>query len=219
MKPGEILVVPSRVYHAEEVIAGDAPFRNVVLYADERTLSCHLADAAPTGRPRIAYPENLRGEACGRVAAWLEDAVRMARDIEIMVAVDLVRSILGTTLRLLDLPSARGENEPLPVVRCRRMVHESLGDADLSVASLAQRLGCSADYLSHLFRSIRGERLTEYIEEQRLLRASELMTQTTLSCKEVAWASGYASQSYFIRCFRKRWGQSPGQYRAEKLRP
>lgn len=215
LAPGEILVVPAQVYHAESVLSGSGPFRNVVLYADEGTLSCHLADTGPAGGPRVAYPENLKGEACTRVAAWLEDAVRVYRDFEdAAVAVDLVRSILGITLRLLDLPSARDEGEPLPIVRCRRMIHEALGDPDLSVASLAQRLGCSADYLSHLFRTVRGERLTSHIEELRMLRAAELLSQTSLSCKEVGWASGYANQSYFIRCFRKRWKLSPGEYRS-----
>jgi AraC-like DNA-binding protein len=218
--PGEILIVPSRVMHAETIVpvAGSAPFQNVVVYSDERTLSCHLADSGPAGQPRIAYPEHRESPSCGRVAAWLEDAVRVSLDLDDggAVAVDLMRSVLGMTLRLLDLPSARGDDEPLTVVRCRRMIHEGLGDPDLSVASLAQRLGCSADYLSHLFRTVRGERLTAHVEELRMLRAAELLAETPLSCKEVAWASGYANQSYFIRCFRKRWNATPVEFRLRK---
>jgi AraC-like DNA-binding protein len=103
------------------------------------------------------------------------------------------------------------------VVRCRRMIHEDLGNPDLSVSSLARALGCNADYLSHLFRSVRGERLMQYIDELRMQRAAELLVRTGLSCKEVAWASGYASQSYFIRSFRGRWGSSPQAYRLRLL--
>ena len=48
--PGEILVVPPRVYHAETISADtNGEFRNVVLYADEGALSCHLAEAGPGG--------------------------------------------------------------------------------------------------------------------------------------------------------------------------
>ena len=220
LEPEEVLIVPSRVFHAESIVIGPdtGPFRNVVVYADEGALSCHLADMGPQGGPRIAYPEHLENESCGRVAAWLEDAVKVAGEMnQGGVAVDLVRSILGMTLNLLDLPSARRTGEPLTVVRCRRMIHEDLGDPELSVASLARRLGCSADYLSHLFRTVRGERLTTHIEERRMLRAAELLAQTNLSGKEVAWASGYANQSYFIRCFRRRWGASPAEYRKGRL--
>jgi AraC-like DNA-binding protein len=217
LEPGQILIVPSRVYHAELAIPflGSAPFQNVVLYADDSTLSCHLADSGPGARPRIAYPESLTSPACGRVAAWLEDAVNLSAD-QAPVVVDLVRTILGMTLKLLDLPSAREKGEALLVVRCRRIIHEDLGDPNLSVASLAQKLGCSADYLSHLFRSVRGEKLTTYIEELRMIRAAALLNQTSLSCKEVAWASGYSNQSYFIRCFRRRWGVSPSSYRLDR---
>ena len=212
--PGEILIVPAKVHHAETILPDSVSFRNVVLYADENELSCHLADRGAAGKPRISYPENLEGQECGRVAGWLEDTVQTALDFEDSdLAVDLVRSILGLTLKLLDHPASRGEDEPLPVVRCRQMIHEDLGNPDLSVAFLAQKLGCSADYLSHLFRTVRGEKLTTYIEELRMLRASELLTKTALSCKEVAWASGYSNQSYFILCFRRRWGASPGEWR------
>ena len=215
--PGEVLLVPSRVYHAETVLAAGDEFRNIVLYADEGHLSCHLADSGPEHKPRVEYPEHLSGPECALVAAWLQDAVRVCRHLGAPeVAADLIRSLVGITLRLLDLPSARGEEEPLPVVRCRQIIHESLGDPQLSVAGLAQRLGCNPDYLSHLFRSSRREKLTAYIEELRMLRAAELLSQTTLSCKEVAWASGYSNQSYFIRCFRRRWGCSPGEYRPFK---
>lgn len=214
--PQEVLVVPARVYHAETVwSAGESPFRNVVVYADEGTLSCHLAETGPRGKPRVAHPERVTSSASGRVAAWLEDAVRVSRDWEMAaVAVDLVRASLAVTLELLEAPSEAGE--PLPVVRCRRMIHEDLGDPNLSVASLAQRIGCSADYLSHLFATVSGTRLTAHIEDLRMLRAADLLDQTSLSCKEIAWASGYANQSYFIRCFRHHWGMTPGDYRTTK---
>lgn len=216
--PGEVLIVPSRVYHAESALDGEGPFLNLVLYADGGVLSCHQADRSPEGSPRVAYPECVEGPLCAQVGSWLEDAVRVRNEME--GGEDVVRSLLGSALglalRLLDLPASLSEKEPLVVARARRMIHEGLGDPSLSVSSIARALGCNADYLSHLFRSARGERLTEYIDELRMERAAELLARTGLSCKEVAWASGYASQSYFIRRFRLRWGLSPSDYR---LRP
>jgi len=213
--PGEVLVVPPRLHHAETIVPGGQPFRNVVLYADEAALSCHLADGTAATGPRIAYPEHREGPVCGPVATWLADAVRVSREVAgaDTVVADLIRSVLAMTLKLLELPPSGADPEPLPVVRCRRMVHEDLGDPELSVARLADRLGLSADYLSHLFRTVRGEKLTTYIEDQRLRRAAELLLQTGLSVKEAAWASGFAQPSYFIRRFRERWGTSPGDWR------
>jgi AraC-like DNA-binding protein len=212
---GEALIVPPRVYHAETALDGEQPFLNLVLYADGGALSCHQAERGPEGLPRVAYPECVEGPFCAQVGSWLEDAVRVWNEMEASeeIAQSLLGSALGMAIRLLDLPAALSEKEPLVVARSRRMIHEGLGDPSLSVSSIAQALGCNADYLSHLFRSVRGEKLTEYVDELRMERAAELLARTGLSCKEVAWASGYANQSYFIRRFRVRWGLSPSDYR------
>jgi len=226
LQPGQILLVPARVFHAETIVpsalTGDQPFCNLVLNADESSLSCHLAEASSKGVPQIAYPEHREGPACRQVASWLEDSVNVARSVGGAVILDLVRAVLGRTLQLLDEPPVAGEREPLPVVRCRQMIHEELGNPELSVTLLAHRLGCNPDYLSHLFRRVRGERLSEYIDERRLLRAAELLQTTSgtvpLSCKEVAWASGFANQSYFIQRFKRRFGRVPLEYRASVSR-
>jgi AraC-like DNA-binding protein len=215
LMPGELLIVPPRVLHCERVVPGELPFRNLVLYVDGEDFSCHLADSSPEGFPRIAYPERAEGPLCASLGALLEEACRLSEGLGESggILVDLSRSILRLALRLLDLPGARAEREPLTLVRCRRMIHENLGNPELSVASLARQLGCNADYLSHLFSEERGQRLTEYIDELRMGRAAELLARGGLSCKEAAWASGYASPSYFIRRFRLRWGCSPMAYR------
>jgi Response regulator containing CheY-like receiver domain and AraC-type DNA-binding domain len=215
LRPGEILVVPPRVNHFETVLSGTKPFLNLVIYADGSALSCHAAEGRPGRRPRVVYPERIEGPSCSQVATWLEAAARLrwenAESEEIVL--DLVRSALGMAMLLLDQPAAGAGKDPLAVVRCLRLIHEDLGNPELSVGSLAHALGCNADYLSHLFRTVRGERLTEYVDELRMQRAAELLTRTELSCKEVAWASGFANQSYFIRRFRARWGCSPVAYK------
>jgi AraC-like DNA-binding protein/mannose-6-phosphate isomerase-like protein (cupin superfamily) len=210
--PGEILVVPPLLLHDETAVTEQGKFENLVLYSDEASVSVHLADRGGGDRPQILYPESVEGAICGRVASWLGDAVRMAADLDegATLTVDLVRSALRLTLKLLERPGPQVGEDSLLLVRCRRMVHEDLGDPNLSVASLARRLGCGADYLSHLFKGIRGVSLTSYILGLRLDRAAELLTETDLSGKEVAWACGFASQGYFIRCFRQRWGVTPG---------
>jgi transcriptional regulator GlxA family with amidase domain len=95
----------------------------------------------------------------------------------------------------------------------RSHVQNRLSDPGLSVGSIADHLACSADYLSHLFRTSTGLRLAEWINELRLDRAAELLATTSLSSKETGWACGFANQSYFIRLFRERYGASPIEYR------
>ena len=117
--------------------------------------------------------------------------------------------------------SSRGNGAyaaPLPrlIAECRTLALASLTDAELSVARLADWLGCAADYLSHLHKATTGEALASFITGARLERAAELLAETRLSVKEVSWACGFSSESYFIRKFKERYGETPAARRVAR---
>lgn len=91
----------------------------------------------------------------------------------------------------------------------------SLRSSDLSVASLAAKLGISERYLREIYN---GTNLTPHssIVEKRLTHAkNELICEhpkgKTIS--EVAYRWGFSNSSHFSRCFQKRYGVSPSNYR------
>ena len=123
---------------------------------------------------------------------------------------------LAGALRALDDQRSEAPPEPILVSRVRIMVQNQLGDVALSVGSLARQTGYSADYLSNCFSVATGEHLSAYINRLRLERAVHLLRESTLAGKEIAWACGYASPSYFIRAFRAHFGQTPKAWRQAK---
>ena len=90
-----------------------------------------------------------------------------------------------------------------------------LGEVELTVASLAEELGCTADYLSHLYSRSTGEHLWQVILRQRLARAARLLAENDSAVKEIAWCSGFASASYFIRSFKQQFGVTPKVFRTQ----
>ena len=54
---------------------------------------------------------------------------------------------------------------------------------------------------------------TEYIMEQRIYKAAELLLDTELSITEIALCCGFSSPSYFSQRFRKCTGRTPKEYR------
>ena len=58
-----------------------------------------------------------------------------------------------------------------------------------------------------------GEAPNNFIKEYRLFRSVELMRQKRGNISEVAFNSGFSSPSYFTKCFQKRFGLKPSQYR------
>jgi AraC-like DNA-binding protein len=240
LRPGEALVLPARLLHAVRVGGGTAaaPFCNVVVYAEGAAMSCHLAHEAEPGRPDILHLEALRHAQAPRVHDWLNDAARLGRvhseraerdqrnqsgsanaGDDRMAAVQaraLVSAAAAGVLRALDAPDPQAPPEPALVARARVLVNNQLGDPALSVRSLAAQLGCTADYLSHLFSRATGEKLAGAIVRQRMERAAHLLGQSALAGKEVAWACGFATQSYFVRSFRAHHGATPQAWRAAR---
>ena len=141
------------------------------------------------------------GEACDKLRAALREA-----------GGDIVIEADPATLDPMQLRVAAVET--VLVARARVLIQNELGDQALSVKRLAGQLGCTADYLSHVFSQTSGEHLAAYINRQRMERGAHLLREGGLAGKEIAWACGFATQSYFIRNFRAHFGTTPKAWRA-----
>lgn len=219
--PGEVLVVPPKLLHDERVTgSGGKAFSNMVISADSQRMSCHLAHEDRPGHPASLYLETCSHPEAMRVEDWLRDAARPpAQDSHGLWPLQqraLLATALSSVARLLDAPQKTLSHEPPLLSQLRRLVQNRMGEVELTVASLAQELGCTADYLSHLYSSHTGEHLWQVILQQRLARAARLLTEGDAAIKEVAWCCGFASASYFIRCFRQRFGATPKAYRTRR---
>lgn len=225
--PGQALLVPPQLRHDERVGVGAAgePFCNLVLYAEAPTLTCHLAHERSPGRPGIRHLETCEHAQVGRLHDWLFDASRSPEtpadpaapawgDVQ---ARALVAATLAGVLHLLQDQGGQPGREPTLIARLRVLIQNQLGDHTLSVRRLAEQSGCTADYLSHLFREVSGETLIGCINRLRMERAARLLRETTLSGKEVAWACGFAAPSYFIRTFRSHHGVTPKAWREDAV--
>ncbi len=82
------------------------------------------------------------------------------------------------------------------------------------VVALAGLVGVSPQHLGKLFRRALGQSPMEYLVRLRLNRALQLLVERPdLRIHEVGEAVGYPDTNYFIRLFRQREGQTPGQFR------
>ena len=214
----QALVMPPKLLHDERVQDGaDADFSNIVIYADSQVVTCHLAYQESPRKPGILHLEQCRDVEAARIQNWLADAATPPAVDPSATWVFQQRALVLTALtsvrRLLDAPTSANLREPPLLAKLRVLVQNRLGDPELTVASLAQSLGCSADYLSHLYSSQTGEHLRGTIQKQRLARAARLLTESDAAVKEVAWNCGFGSASYFIRSFRAEYGMTPQNYR------
>ena len=84
---------------------------------------------------------------------------------------------------------------------------------DISIASLANHFGLSANYLSTLLKNRLGIKFTDHITLLRLARAKELLLTTNDSIREITKQVGYYSQSYFNKIFQENENCTPVEFR------
>ena len=230
LNPGEALIMPPRVLHAElalENTPGEM-FRNVVVFVNGTALTCHLAhDGGSSKRPGILHLEARHHTHAPRIHDWLADAANLGWEAQKQQTPEmkkllsaqmraLVASACAGVLRVLDDSAPNTKPEPVMITRVRMWVQNRLGDHDLSVPKLAMQAGCTPDYLSHIFSHTTGENLVTYINRERMQRAASLLAETKMVGKEVAWVCGFSTPSYFIQMFRTHYGTTPKNWRAKR---
>ncbi|MGL4619820.1 helix-turn-helix domain-containing protein [Chroococcidiopsis sp.] len=87
-------------------------------------------------------------------------------------------------------------------------------DREIKLADLAQLLGMSQFHFSRLFKQSLGSSPHQYLLQQRVERAKQLLKQTNLSVVEIALQSGFNSHSHLSQQFRQFTGMTPKAYRA-----
>jgi AraC-like DNA-binding protein len=86
------------------------------------------------------------------------------------------------------------------------------------IRDLAAEFRLSPAYLQRLFKNETGICMGEWLSEQRLQRAANLLSNSYLSIKEITHAIGYEHTSSFIRAFERRFQQAPARYRKQNKR-
>jgi transcriptional regulator GlxA family with amidase domain len=87
----------------------------------------------------------------------------------------------------------------------------------LKLSQMAQLVNLSPSRLQHLFKTETGVTLTQWQRMIRLDGARDLLEHTFLSVKQIIVRVGAKDRSHFERDFKKAFGLTPTQYRADML--
>ena len=83
----------------------------------------------------------------------------------------------------------------------------------ISPEEVAAKLCLSYSSFRKTFKEYTGFSPARFINEVRMSKAKELLTNTSMSIKEVAYNVGYNNHDYFFTAFRHLTGQTPAEYR------
>ena len=86
----------------------------------------------------------------------------------------------------------------------------------VSIKEMAKDTGYSTVHFINTFKERYGVTPLSQITRLRMMRADELLRNTAMPVREVAYDVGYGDEFYFSRIFRHHRGVSPRQFRTKK---
>jgi len=132
---------------------------------------------------------------------------------------DLAALTMGATRDAAEIAKGRG----LRVARLRAIktdIAERLASPDLSEKTVAMRQRVSPRYVQMLFEQ-EGITFSQYVIGQRLVRAYRMLTDPRFADRSITWLAlhaGFGDLSYFNRAFRRCYGSTPSEIRADAIR-
>jgi transcriptional regulator GlxA family with amidase domain len=193
---------------------------------DGRRVATHWEATDILGRkhPDVEVDANALYVEDGRV--WTSAGVTTGIDMCLaLVARDLGDAVANAIARRLVLYARRPgyqsqfstvlaaqEKADSPFAGLVDWIRTHLDDA-LDVASLAERAGMAPRTFHRRFTEALGETPARFVETLRLDHARTLL-QTSLALKTVAAQTGYATPGQLSKAFARRFGVSPGLFRA-----
>ena len=91
----------------------------------------------------------------------------------------------------------------------RKIIQENLANSDLSVEQIGDEIGLSRVQLYRKVKALTGYSPVEMLRKARLTRARHLLRTTEKTVSEVAYAVGFSTPSYFSKCYKDEFGESP----------
>lgn len=85
--------------------------------------------------------------------------------------------------------------------------------SDISLTEMAERYYMNPSYFGRLFKMHVKESFIDYLIKIRMQKAADLLENTNMKISDVAKTVGYPDLNYFIRLFKRRMGETPGEYR------
>jgi AraC family transcriptional regulator len=127
-----------------------------------------------------------------------------------ILAVHLLRQYSATEPRPMIHRGGLPERQVLQVLD---YIHDHL-DQEIKLADLAELLGMSQFHFSAQFKQAIGTSPYQYLLQQRVERAKQLLKQTDQSIVEIALECGFNSHSHLSKQFRQLTGMTPKAYRS-----
>ncbi|WP_216775204.1 response regulator [Metabacillus halosaccharovorans] len=100
-----------------------------------------------------------------------------------------------------------------PISKAKTYIHDHYRES-FSLDDVADYVELTPTYFTKLFKDQTQQTFIDYVTDYRIEKSKELLRQTNLSLKEIAYKVGYKDPNYYSRVFKKWTNLSPKQFRS-----
>lgn len=95
------------------------------------------------------------------------------------------------------------------VEKFKALIDEKMGDSGLNVEDLGKDMGLSRVQLYRKIKSLTNYSPNELLRIARLKKAASLLASSDMTVSEIGYEVGFSSPSYFAKCYKELFGESP----------
>lgn len=180
------------------------------------------------GIPEMAAVRNLLNMSKKGLAFYGETKIRVGGKIEALAFKEQYERLLGLLDVLNDLADSQEytvlnadgvalaidtkENDRMNKVY--NYIRENFKE-HISLEQIADEISMTVPAFARYFKKISRKTFTKFVNEYRVVHASKLLAETSMSVTEISFESGFNNFSHFNKSFKEFTGKSPSDYRKQ----
>jgi AraC family transcriptional regulator len=213
-RPGSMILIPPGT---SDRLRWRGPSERLIVSVRQSDLA-HLAnDLGVSGTPEFTTNWSFRDLSTQHLVTEMGRETRSGFPLGSLYA-DLLAIGLQTQLFKshavdpLKTPALKGGINLPKLKRAMEYINTNLAE-DLHLESIANELDLSASHFAHEFRNTTGQTPYQYLLDQRMAKAKDLLRRTHLPVQYISASTGFSSSANFVRTFRQRIGLTPEAWR------
>ena len=222
VKTGDVLLIPAGTPYVADTLDTcdyyffhfDGMMETVVALQNypqiQKDFSFDLADVSFSKITLMQLTET--GEGNAKLHGLMMDCEELHNSATFSGRLAIDNVLCRILLMLAQITEQRYIASGYPVVLDKMLtyIHKNL-TAPITTAQLCQYCGVSESYAARIFKKHLNTTMTQYITNQKLSYAYELMRNTGMNISQIASYLGFCDVYYFSRRFKEKYGKAPTQ--------
>lgn len=222
-----VIVLPGQLHSIEQKNSSAMEYENIIfkpaMLRSPGHDSCGDSFIAPLFSGEISIPRVIRPDSDfhsdAAEAIYRIDRLSEKRPYGFQLA---LKGCLFQLMFLLVSNSTAGEEKTVGIKSLEKVkfiltyIAENY-QRSISIEEISGECYYSKSYFMKFFKANMGMGFVQYLNDYRLEAAAELLSRSDRNILDIAINTGFDNLSYFNRCFKKKFGVTPGKYRSRGM--